>query len=217
MEASSEASQKGVPQWLIPLRTVVFGRQNERLEFIMDSYFKLPPEGRTAALAGGFVVGVLVLVGLVGVYIAALGGLQGKLDDAFEASNKLRESHTAYAMNKQKFTDLESKLEQASQNLVLISVLETKAKELGLATSGFPPQLPTIDLPAGNPLADKYQNAKVEFRVNNVSLKKITDYVIAIESTPHMLRVGSLKVKSLYQNKLYFDATFEVEGTVAKR
>ena len=112
---------------------------------------------------------------------------------------------------------LEQKLEAANQGLVLISVLETKAKELGLATSGFPPQLPTTDLPAGNPLADKYQNAKVGFRVSNLSLKKIADYVIAIETTQHMLRVSSLKVKSTYQNKLYFDATFEVEGTVAKR
>jgi hypothetical protein len=204
-------------QMMIPLRTAVFGRQNERLEFVMDSYFKLPPEGRTAALAGGFALGVLTLIGLVALYIAALGSLQGKLDEAFEATNKLRESQTAHAMNKQKFGDLEQKLEAANQGLILISVLETKAKELGLATSGFPAQLPVTDLPAGNPLAEKYQNAKVEFRVNNVSLKKISDYVIAIESTSHMLRVSSLKVRSLYQNKLFFDATFEVEGTVAKR
>ena len=216
MEAQ-ETSPNRYQQWLVPLRTAIFGRQNERLEFIMDSYFKLPPEGRTGALVGGFATGILVLAGLVALYIAALGNLQGKLDEAFEATNKLREAHTAHAMNKQKFTELETKLEAANQGLVLISVLETKAKELGLATSGFPPQLPTTDFPAGNPLAAKYQNAKVEFRVSNVSLKKIADFVIAVESTPHMLRVSSLKVKSLYQNKLYFDATFEVEGTVAKR
>jgi len=212
-----ESTPNRYQQFLVPLRTAIFGRQNERLEFIMDSYFKLPPEGRTGALVAGFAVGVLTLAGIVALYIAALGSLQGKLDEAFEATNKLRESHTAHAMNKQKFTELEQKLEAANQGLILISVLETKAKELGLATSGFPPQLPTTDLTVGNPLAEKYQNAKVEFRVSNVSLKKIADYVIAIESTQHMLRVSSLKVKSTYQNKLYFDATFEVEGTVAKR
>lgn len=216
MEAQ-ETSSRRYQQWLVPLRTAIFGRQNERLEFIMDSYFKLPPEGRTGALVGGFAAGILLLAGIVALYIAALGNLQANLDEAFEATNKLREAHTAHAMNKQKFTELEAKLESANQGLVLISVLETKAKELGLSTSGFPPQLPTTDLPSDNPLSSKYQNAKVEFRVNNVSLKKIADYVIAIESTPHMLRVSSLKVRALYQNKLYFDATFEVEGTVAKR
>ena len=120
-------------------------------------------------------------------------------------------------MNQQQFLDLEQKLEAANQGLVVISVLEQKAKELGLATSGFPPQLPTTEFPEGNPLASKYQNAKVEFRVSNVSLKKLIDYVIAVEGTPNMLRVTSLKIKSLYQNKLYFDATVEVEATVAKR
>ena len=32
-----------------------------------------------------------------------------------------------------------------------------------------------------------------------------------------MLHVVSLKIKGLYQNKLFFDATLEVEATVAKR
>lgn len=212
-----EATQKSWSQWLLPLRSALFGRQNERIEFVMDSYFKLPPEGRTAVLVGGFLLSVLALVGLVGVYVAALGSLQARLDQAFEATNKLREANHSYQITKQKFSDLEQKLQAANQGLVLISVLEQKAKELGLATNGFPPQLPTTDLPANNPLADKYQNAKVEFRVSNASLKKIIDYVIAIESTPHMLHVSSLKIKALYQNKLYFDATLEVEGTVAKR
>lgn len=216
MEAQQTAP-KGFSQWMVPVRQAIFGRQNERIEFLMDSYFKLPPEGRTAALVGGFFLGTLFLIGIIALYLAALTGLQGRLDQAFEATNKLREAHTAHSINKQKFTDLEQKLQAANQGLVVISVLEQKAKELGLATSGFPPQLPVSDLPANNPLSANYQNAKVEFRVSNVSLRKIVDFVIAIESTPHMLRVSSLKVKALYQNKLFFDATFEVEGTVAKQ
>lgn len=216
MEAQSN-SQKNPGQWMIPLRSLIFGRQNERLEFLMDSYFKMPPEGRTGVLVGSAVVGVLFLVGIIILYLAALGSLQGRLDTAFEVTNKLRESHTSHAMIKQKFSDLEQKIAAANVNLVPISVLEQKAKELGLAASSFPPQLPVSDLPASNPLSDKYQNAKIEFRVSNVSLKKIVDFVIAIESTPHMLRVTSLKIKALYQNKIFFDATFEVECIVAKR
>ncbi len=79
------------------------------------------------------------------------------------------------------------------------------------------PQLPTTELPSFNPLAEKFQNAKVEFRLSNASLKKIVDYVLAIENAPHMLKVTSLKIKALYQNKLYFDATLEVEGIVSKK
>jgi hypothetical protein len=208
---------KGFSQLSAPLRTLVFGKQNERLEYVMDSYFKLPPEGRSAVIFGSIVLSIVLLVAIVTGYVAALGSLQSRLDEAFEAMNKLKESHTAHSLTKQKFSDLEQKLEASTQGLVVISVLEQKAKELGLTTSGFPPQLPSTELVQGNPLAEKYQNAKVEFRVNNASLKKIMDYVIAIEGTQHMLRVSSLKIRSLYQNKLFFDATFEVEGIVAKR
>lgn len=200
-----------------PVRNLVFGRQNERIEFVMDSYFKLPPEGRTAVLVGGFVLGVLTLIGLVAVYVGSLGSLQGRLDQAFEATNKLREQHSSYQLTRQKFTDLETRLASANQNLVLISVLEQKAKDLGLSTNGFQAQPSVTDLPPNNPLSDKYQSAKVDIRITNASLKKIIDFVIAVESTPHMLRVSSLKIKGLYQNKLFFDANFEVEGTVAKR
>ncbi len=212
-----EAEQKSWANWLAPMRSLIFGRQNERIEFVRDSYFKLPPEGRTAVLVGGTVLGVFTLFGFIAIYIAALGSLQGKLDQAFEATNILREAHQTHLITKQKFSDLENKLQSANQGLVVISVLESKAKELGLATSGFPPQLPVTDLPVNNPLADKYQNAKVEFRISNASLKKIIDFVIAIEGTNHMLHVVSLKIKGLYQNKLFFDATLEVEATVAKR
>lgn len=208
--------QKGIANIFAPVRSAIFGRQNERIEFLMDSYFKLTPEWRSAVLVGGVFASALSVMGIVALYLAALGGLQERLDQAFEATNQLKSYKHSYAITKQKFSDLEQKLEAANQNLVLISVLETKAKELGLAASNFPPQLPTTELPPNNPLSNTYQSAKVEFRVSNVSLKKIVEFVIAIENLPHMLRVSSLKIKALYQNKLYFDATFEVEGIVKK-
>lgn len=204
-------------QLFAPLRSAVFGNQNERIEFLMDSYFKLTPEWRSAVIVGGAFSGFIVIAAIISLYVAALGSLQNNLDQAFEATNQIKNLKNSYLVTKQKFNDLEQKLESANQNLMLISVLETKSKDLGLNASGFPPQLPTTDLPANNPLSAKYQSAKVEFRVSNASLKKIVDLVVAIENLPHMLRVTSLKIKGLYQNKLYFDATLEVEGMVSKQ
>lgn len=214
---NQETAPKSLSNLFAPIRTALLGRQNERIEFLMDSYLKLTPEWRSAVLVGGIFLSILSLIGIISIYLAALGGLQGRLDQAFEATNQIKELRNSYLVTKQKFTDFESKLETANQGLVLISVIETKAKELGLSASGFAPQPTTTDLPPNNPLNTKYQNAKVEFRISNVSLKKIVEFVIAVENLPHMLRVSSLKIKALYQNKLFFDATFEVEGLVAKR
>jgi Tfp pilus assembly protein PilO len=200
-----------------PIRNLILGRQNERIEFLMDSYFKLPPEGRTAVIVGSVVLSIIGIIGVIAVYISALGSLQEKLDQSFAATNRLRELQQSYAIVDSSFKSLERQISAANEGLVLISVLEQKAKELGLSTSGFPPQLPRTELPASNPLSKSYQNSSVEFRVSNASLKKIIELVTAIEATPHMLRVSSLRIRALYQNKLYFDANIEVEGTVTKR
>lgn len=217
-EVEESASTSGrFAQLLAPLRAAAFGNQNERIEFLMDSYFKLTPEWRSAVIVGGAFGGFLVVALTISLYIAALGSLQSNLDQAFEATNQIKNLKNSYMVTKQKFNDLESKLEAANENLMLVSALETKAKELGLNASSFPPQLPITDLPGNNPLSTKYQSAKFEFRVSNASLKKIVEFVVAIENMPHMLHVTSLKIKGLYQNKLFFDAAIEVEGTVTKK
>lgn len=56
-----------------------------------------------------------------------------------------------------------------------------------------------------------------EFRISNVSLQKIIDFVVDIESDNKLLRVTDLRIKGIYQNKLYFDAMFAVDGIEMKR
>lgn len=216
MSTSTEAPQR-FSALTSPIRQLILGRQNERIEFLMDSYFKLPPEGRTAVIIGGIFMSLLAIVTVISIYISALGSLQEKLDQSFASTNRLRDLQQSYSIVDASFKSLERQVAAANEGLVLISVLEQKANELGLSTSGFPPQLPRTDLHTNNPLSKSYQKASVEFRVSNASLKKIIDFVTAIESTPHMLRVSSLRIRALYQNKLYFDANIEVEGTVRKR
>lgn len=214
---SAVASSKRLSALTTPLRHIILGRQNERIEFLMDSYFKLSPEGRTAVIVGGILASILFVILVIATYIMALGGLQTRLDEAFAATNKLRELQQTHAIVDASFKSLEQQINAANEGLAVIPVLEQKANELGLTASGFPPQLPQTDLPATNPLSKTFQNAKVEFRLANAPLKKIIDLVVAIESTPHLLRVTSLRIRALYQNKLYFDANLEVEGVVTKR
>ncbi len=217
MNTSAPAQPKRFAVITNPIRNLILGRQNERIEFLMDSYFKLSPEGRTTVLVGGILGGVVFVIAVIALYVMALGNLQNKLDQAFSSTNKLRELQQSYAIADAAYTSLERQVTAANEGLVLISVLEQKSKELGLTASGFPPQLPRTDLPANNPLSKNFQNAKVEFRLSNSPLKKIIELVTAIESTPHLLRVTSLRIRALYQNKLYFDANLEVEGIVSKK
>jgi len=62
---STEQTQGSIPRWLLPVREIIFGKQNERIEYFMDSYFKLPSEGRTAVVAGAFIVAGLTVFGFI--------------------------------------------------------------------------------------------------------------------------------------------------------
>lgn len=215
-----ENPQGSIPKWLLPVREAIFGKQNERIEYFMDSYFKLPPEGRTAVLAGGILLAVLLVVSFIGIYLSALSGLQARLDESFQAVNKLRAMQVDYAVTKRKFDDLDKRVAGVTERLQVLTLLEEKAKSLDLQISGNnKSDKPSNekDFIKGTPLADKYKSTRSEFRVSNVSLKKIIDFVVAIESDDKMLRVSDLRIKGLYQNKLFFDASFAVDGIELKK
>ncbi|MEY3901213.1 MAG: hypothetical protein RL189_519 [Pseudomonadota bacterium] len=215
-----EHSQGDVPRWLLPVRELIFGKQNERIEYFMDSYFKLPSEGRTAVIAGAFIFAGLVVFTFIGLYLSALSSLQAKLDGSFQAMNKLRAKQVEYAVTKKKFDELDRRIGNVTGSLQILSLLEDKAKSLDLQISGNTKTdkgSNEKDFIRGTPLADKYKSTRSEFRVSNVSLKKIIDLVVAIESDDKMLRVSDLRIKGLYQNKLFFDATFAVDGIEPKK
>jgi hypothetical protein len=216
-----DSSQGGIPRWLLPVREFVFGKQNERIEYFMDSYFKLPPEGRTAVVAGGILFAILLVIGFIALYLTALSGLQARLDESFLAVNKLRVKQVEYAITKKKFEELDRRIEEATQGTQIFTLLEEKAKSLELQISGNNKN----DKPSNekdfireSPLKDKYKTTRAEFRVSNVSLRKIIDFVVAVESDNRkLLRVNDLRIKGLYQNKLFFDASFAVDGFESKK
>ena len=112
---------------------------------------------------------------------------------------------------------MEERLNAGGESASMISIFEQKTKDLGIANASFPPSVPTSELAVGHPLADKYQSARVEFKVNNLGIKKILEMAIAIESAPQLYRIVAMKIVALYQNKLFFDAIFEVEGFTSKK
>ncbi len=210
-------AQETWKEWKEKLRSSLFGRQNERVEAAIDFYFRLSPDARTGLFAGSAAGAVVLILGILALYIGGLRSLQGNLDGAFSASSEIQTLKRTDGAVKERFTDLQERLTAAAQGLALVSVLDDMAKEMGLSASGFPAQLPLTEFTPPNPLAGKFQTAKVEFKIANASIRKLVEFVLAIESTPHLLRVSQLKIKGLYQNKQLFDASLEVEATVSKK
>ncbi len=217
----AEGSQTDIPRWLLPIREVIFGKQNERIEYFMDSYFKLPAEGRTAVIAGAFLLAGLTVFGFIALYLSALTNLQTRLDQSFQAMNTLRAKQVEYTVTKKRFDELEKRIANVTSSLQIISLLNDKSKSLGI--NEFP-GINKADKPSSEKdfirntlLSDKYKTVRSEFRLSSISLKKIIDFVVAIESDDKMLRVSDLRIKGLFQNKLFFDATIAVDSIEPKK
>jgi hypothetical protein len=203
-----DTTSQNLKQW-------IFGKQNERMEFIMDSYFKLSPEQRSGTLIGMGVFGILVLFGLIIIYISMLSSLQQQLDKAYFRASQLRDISLEFMATKQKFNDLQQKLNTANQAGSILTFLEGKTREMGIQ-GVFPSQIPMTEFPPSHPLSKGYSQAKLDYKASNLSLKKIIELVIAVENSPQMYKVSSLNIKGTYQNKVFFDAALEIEGLALK-
>lgn len=214
-EQEATATAGRLDKLMAPLRTLVFGRQNERLEYVMDSFLKFTPEQRALAIVGGIGGFLLLILMIVWMYFSASATLQRELDAAFTATNRLVEVQSSFAMSRQRFSELEGAL-QVNQDLSLITLIESKAKEMSVSVSDFPSQQ-EISVPAAplNASALKnYRIAKIRFSINRAGLKKIVEFIVALESLPNKLKVAGLTIKRGFTDKLYLDANVEVEAVL---
>ncbi len=197
------------------IRAFVFGPQNERLEYIMDNFLKFTPEQRTAAIIGGVLGFALLVIGVVALYFTASRSLQAELDAAFAATNRLKEIQITYSLTKQRYAELEQAL-QINQELSLITLVESKAKEMGVSVGDFPSQqeISAPSAPLNASVMKNHRIAKIRFSINRAGLKKIVEFVVALEGLPNRLRVSNLAIKRGFTDKLYLDASVEVEAVL---
>lgn len=198
-----------------PIRAAVFGRQNERLEYLADTFFKMSPEARAGIIVGGILGFFITILAIIWLYIIGLEKLQTRLDGAYGALNKLRQLDASHAVSTAKSKALADRFSSANQNLSLVTLVEEKAKTMGIKISFSSPQRDTAP---GTPLRDSslknHRVAQMAFNIENVGLKRASEFIIELERLPNMLHVTSLKLSRGFTNKLYLDAEIEIETLI---
>src|SRR3954471_19832119 len=78
------------------IRRSLFGANNERIDFIMDSFYKLSPEHQTGVLAG--VAGMLLVfvLGAFTIYFTRINALEDELNASFDALTEVRSLSSKY-------------------------------------------------------------------------------------------------------------------------
>lgn len=192
------------------VRKRLFGANNEKLDFFMDSFYKLSPNQRTAVLGG--VVGVIALFVLsaVGLYFAQVNQLKRDLSGSFAALHELQAMKSNYEQETKNFDKLVETVDRKTRSMSLKPFFEKIANDLGVTIEGLNDQ--KAPLASDNPLADKMQEVRVEMRLPNISVPRLMSFLVEIEKSNKYLRVQDLQVRGRYGTKLFFDGQAKVRG-----
>lgn len=188
----------------------IFGVNNERLDFVMDSFYKLDHAYRNAVLAGvvSLVTGLVTLA--VVIYYMQVSALRNELNDTFNALNELKILKSEESVESARFDQLINRVKNRTRSVNFKPFFERLARQAKIPLKSLSDRQPEMD--ANNPLADKLKEVHVDLRISKVSIPKLLNFLIDIEKSNHYLRIQNLKITGIYGNKLYFDVDILVRG-----
>jgi hypothetical protein len=192
------------------LRARLFGANNEKLDFFMDSFYKLTPQQRNGVLAGIVgSIGFFVLL-VVWFYFMQVAALKRDLSNSFAALHELQSLRTAYETENKNFEKLTETIEKKTRSMQLKPFFEEIGKSLGVTIEGLNDA--KSPLSADNALSEKMQEVRVDMRLPNISIPRLMSFLVEIEKSNKYLRVYDLTIRGRYGTKLYFDGQAKVRG-----
>ncbi len=203
-----------ISQLIQTIRVIIFGENNNRLDFLIEYFYRLNHERRSLIIVTSIITGVVIFVLTILLYIIGLFSLQGKLNSAYSNANTLKEFKPLYMAVQGSFNELVNGLKSANSSLSLVSILDQKAKDIGIQVSGFPAKPVVSKFSSQSPFVDHFQKVSVDFKLNGVSLKKMMEYINTIEQMPNKLKVSKFHLLSITEAKLYFDVLLTVDGLI---
>lgn len=185
------------------MKDIIFGKNNERLDFALDSFYKLPPQRRTfvlATLASAF--GILV-ISIFFLYFSRVNAL----DDSLNASAvALREFYVHQAENEEAKADLkllEGRIKSRLQGFSIKPFFEKISSETGVEIRSTKVKgAETVSL---DELSSFLSEQDVEIVIASISLPKLLKFISTIEKSQNYIRVKDLRIRDLSGKKLYFE------------
>jgi hypothetical protein len=203
-----------VRDWIKKVRTqvrrAVFGANNEKLDFLMDSFYKLNPQQRSGAILGALVA-VFLFVSIVFIlYFSRVAALESDLNEGFAALYRLQNLKREYQLESKKYDGLVESVTRKAQTLAMKPFFEKIAKQQNVTLQDI--QEKKSDLPSDIILSEqlKYTTASIGF--NKISVPKLMKFLVEIERSKTFLTIEDLEIRARYQDSLYFDVDAKIRG-----
>ncbi len=190
------------------IRRSLFGANNERIDFLMDSFYKLSPEHQTGVLAG--VVGMLLVfvLGAFTIYYTRINALEDELNASFDALTEVRSLSSTYEQELKRYQELKSAVSRSASEFKPKPFFESKANQVGVQIADLRSQ--DTEIPAESPLAADFRYTQVEFKLPKVSLPRLLKFMEEVEKSNGSLNVHSLQIRTRYGDRLFFETSAKV-------
>jgi len=145
-----------------------------------------------------------------GLYFSLVSHLKNDLSSSFAALHELQSKKAMYEQENRNFEKLVDMVERKTKQVSLKPFFEKIANEQGVIIEGLSDS--KSPLPADNPLAERFQEVRVEMRMPNISIPRLLSFLVEVEKSNKYLRVQDLQIRARYGTKLYFDSQAKVRG-----
>ena len=189
----------------------VFGENNERLDFVIDSFAKLDQKQQKSAVAGLFGVITLFVVMAFYIYFSQVSSLKANLSESFDALRQLETLSTEFTKEQKKYDKLLRRVKAKTGGLSSFkSHFESLSRKESVNLASLNEK--SVKIPDANPLSRSMNEINVDIKLDNASLPRILRYLASIEKSGKFMKVANLKIRSRYGTKLYFDSQIAVKG-----
>ena len=214
-DSIQEKIKETYSSYLNIIRIRIFGKNNEKIDFIIDSFYKLPPEKRTLSLAVAVVFALGLFVGVLSLYFERSNQLDNDLDISFKSYSQLQSKKVEYNVERKKLDNFIFLLESKNDSLRIKPYFEKISKLNNIEIKDIKEKDVESDL--SDPFFEKVTEVLVEMKLPKISIPKLMGFLVDVEKSNYFFRIKDLKIKGLYGNKLYFDSrvsfrTYRISG-----
>ena len=188
----------------------LLGSNNERLDFIMDSFYKLSPTHQSAVIVGGFGGVVVLVISLFGFYFAQLAALESRLDRSFEALQEMRTLSQRYDLEDRRFKELIQIVNRGGRGFRPKPFFESKANQVGIAITDL--RSGESEISPDSPLSLNFKHITVDFKLPKVSIPRLLKFMTEVEKSGKNMNLHNLTIRTRYGDRLYFETSAKVIG-----
>ena len=193
------------------IKKKLFGANNERLDFFMDSFYKLSPQHQSGVIIGICSALVLFMIVAVFVYFTLVKGLERELDRGFNALQQLRAQSAEFRKEKENLNQLVRNVSDKTGDLRPKVFFEKAAQTVGVSMEGLRDEVASFPEDSTT-LSQNFKAVNIDFRIPKVSIPKLLKFVGEIEKSDKYLKVHSMQIRARYGDRLFFETNLKITG-----